>query len=206
MVVHHVGEVIGGEPVGLDQNHVVQLRVIHRDISVQLVMEGGTAFLRVVLPDDEGHSRGKICLNLLFGKMQAVLVVGHDLLTVHHPLQGIQAFLGAEAVISLALVHQFFGILHVDAFLLAHTLDVGAYRSADIRSLIMNQPRALQGIVDDLLGAFHIAFLVRILDAKQVIAALMLGNQVGVKRGSEVSHMHPPRGARCVSRSDLVHD
>ena len=40
MVVHHVGKIIGGIAVGFDQDHIVQLGIIYRDISVDLIMEG----------------------------------------------------------------------------------------------------------------------------------------------------------------------
>ena len=80
MVIHHVGEIIGRETVGLDEDHVVQFFVFHSDIPVELVVEGRCTFLRVVLTDDIGHTGGEVLFNLLFGQMQAVLVVDVDLL------------------------------------------------------------------------------------------------------------------------------
>lgn len=43
VVVHHVGEVIGGQAVGLDEYLIVQRVVFHGDISEGHVVEGGSA-------------------------------------------------------------------------------------------------------------------------------------------------------------------
>ena len=82
MVVHHVGEVVGGVSVGFNEDHIVQLRVIHTDIAVNVVVEGGGPLLGVILTDHEGHSGLQIGLHLFLGKAQAVLIIGHDLLSV----------------------------------------------------------------------------------------------------------------------------
>ena len=185
VVIHHVGKVIGGEAVGLDEDHVVQLGVVHGDVAVDLVVEGGRPLLRIVLPDHEGLSRGKVRLDFLFGKAKAVLVIGHDHLAVDFSLQGIQSLLVAEAVVCFAFLHQLFRVLHVNAGLHALRLDVGTVPFVLVRTLVVDQTCLLKGAVDDLRGAFHKASLVRVLDAedKGAVIALMLRDEVSVERG-----------------------
>ena len=49
MIVYHIGKVVGGIAVRLNQDHVVQLSVIHRNVPVDIVMEGSRPFRRVIL-------------------------------------------------------------------------------------------------------------------------------------------------------------
>ena len=66
MVVHHVGEIIGGQAVGLEEDLVVQLGVVHGDVPVHRVVEGGGA-LGNTLTDDIGLSSGHPGLRLIQG-------------------------------------------------------------------------------------------------------------------------------------------
>ena len=207
MVVHHIGKVIGGKAIGLDQDHVVQLSIVHGDVSVKLVVEGGGAFPRVILTDHIGHAFFQVLFHFLPGKGQAVLIVLHDLLAVYGLLQGLQTLLGAEAVIGLTLLHQHLCILQIDPLGLTLRLYIGAAASVLVRSFIVDQSRFLKGPVDDVNGSLHLTFLVRILDTKEEISSLMLGDQIGIKRRSQVSHMHPPCGrgrVTCTNFHDLL--
>ena len=89
MIVHHIGEIVGWEAVGFNQNHVVQLRVVHADVSVNLVVERGRSLCRIVLADNERLSCRQVRLYLLLGQVQAVLVIGHNLLAVYCLLQAV---------------------------------------------------------------------------------------------------------------------
>ena len=67
MIVYHVGEIVSRETIRLDQYHVVQLRVVYGDISIDVVMECGRSLCRIVLTDDKGLACCKVCLDFLFG-------------------------------------------------------------------------------------------------------------------------------------------
>ena len=82
VVVDDIGEIVGGIAVGLDEDHVVKLFILDRDIAVELVREGRGAFLGIVLADDIGHARSEIFLHFFFGQMETVLVVDIDLLAL----------------------------------------------------------------------------------------------------------------------------
>ena len=197
MVVHHVSKIVGGVAVGLDQDHVIQFRVFHRNVSVNLIMEGGGSFRGIVLTDHVGHARRKLRFHLFLRQMQAVLVIHVDLLARNRTGEGGKALLIAEAVIGLSLFDQLFGIFQIDALLLTFALHIGAHAAVLVRSLVMDESRLLKGSVDDVHGSLHISFLVRILNAQDEIAAFMLGDQIRIQRGTQISHMHSARGTGC---------
>ena len=89
VIVHHIGEIVGWESVGFNENHIVQLRVVHADISVDLVVERGRSLCRIVLADNKRLSCRQVGLYLLLGQVQAVLVIGHNLLAVYCLLQAV---------------------------------------------------------------------------------------------------------------------
>ena len=141
-------------------------------------MESRGAFLGVVLANDKRLACGKICLNLFFGQGQAVLVIYGDLLTIHNfGLQGSQSLLVTETVISFSLIDQFLGIFHINTGFHTFTLHVRTITAVLIRAFVMYQSGLLQGTIDDLGSAFHIALLVGILDTEHEISAGMLCNQ-----------------------------
>ena len=53
MVIHNVCEVVGWVSVGFDKDHIVELCVVYRDISVDLIVECCSSLFRVVLADNE---------------------------------------------------------------------------------------------------------------------------------------------------------
>ena len=93
-------------------------------------------------------------------------------------VQGLQPLPGAEAVIRFAFVNQAAGILAVDCAALA--LDIGADGAADIRPLIVGQAGDAQRVIDDLHRLGDVALLVGVLNAQDKVAAVMLGDQIGI--------------------------
>ncbi len=175
MIVHHIGKIIGGVAVRLDQNHIVKLRIVHRDISVQFVMEGSAPLSGIVLADDEGLPCRQIRLYLLFAQRQTVLVINGDFLSLHHlRLQGRQSFLVTEAIVGLPLLHELFGILHVNSGFHPFALHIRPVSAVLVRPLVVLQPHPLKGAVDDLRSPLHESLLIRVLDTEHKVAALML--------------------------------
>ena len=205
MIVHHIGEIVGGIPVRLDQNHVVQLRVVHSNIPVNLIAEGGGPGSGIVLADHIGHSRRQLLLHFLLRQGETVLVVNADLLSADDLAALLQALLIAETVVSLALLDQLLGIFQVDPLLLTLALYIGPHAAVLIRALVMHQPSGCQCAVDDVHRPLHIAFLVCVLYPQDKISALMFRDQIGVQRGSQIAHMHPSRGTGGKSCSDSFH-
>ena len=76
---------------------------------------------------------------------------------------------------------------------------------SDIRSFIMMQTDFLHGIVYDFDSAFHVTFLIGILDTQNKISVLMLGNQIFEQCCSQISDVHIPGRTWCKSCSYFFH-
>ena len=67
MVIYNVCKVIGRIAVRFDQDHIVQLGILYRDISVNLIMEGCGSLRRIVLTDYIRDPCCQLCFYLFFG-------------------------------------------------------------------------------------------------------------------------------------------
>ena len=104
MVIDDIGKVIGWISIGFNEDHIVQLRVIYADISINIIMESGGSFRRVILADNIWNTRCQFFLDLFFGKMETMLIINHDLLTGHFLFQVFQTFFVAETIIGFTLI------------------------------------------------------------------------------------------------------
>ena len=64
MVVDDVGEVVGGEAVGLHEDLIVDVIVVEGDVAAQLVAKGGGGVLRDLHADDVGSAFGQVGVDL----------------------------------------------------------------------------------------------------------------------------------------------
>ena len=206
VVVHHVGEVVGGHPVAFDQDLVVQLGIVHLDVAVDHIVKGGDPLGRDLLPDHIGFARRQPGGDLPGGQVAAVaVIVGHLAGGLLFGVQGFHPLFGAETVVGFAGLDQLLGILFEKAHALA--LDIGPHRAADVGAFVPGQAGSPQRVVDDVGRAFHQAALVGILDAQDEGAAVVAGLQVGVQRGAQVAHMHVAGGRRRKAGADGIgHD
>ena len=203
VVVHNVGKVVGGHPVGLDEDLVVHLAVVHLDVAVHHIVKAGHALAGDLLADDVRLACGKALFHFLLGQFAAAaVVVSHLTGSALLGVQSLQALLGAEAVIRLALCHQLLGILLEHTHALA--LHIGAHGAADIRALVPQKAGLPQGVVDDIHSALHIAALIGILDAQDEGAILVLGHQVGVQGSTQVANVHITRRRRRKTGADFI--
>ncbi len=199
MVIHHVREIVGRIAVRLDQNHIVHLTVLHRDVSVVDVMERRGSLRRHVEADHMRHAGGQLLLNLLLRQMETVLVIGRIFLPVDHGLQTFEPFLRAEAVVGVPLSYQLLGVFPVNPRLHPLGLHIGPDASVPVRTFVIVKARFLQRAVDDIHRALHIALLIGVLDPKHENAPGMPGNQIRIQSRAKISHMHLPRGTGCKS-------
>ena len=81
-----------------------------------------------------------------------------------------------EQVLRVRLVH-----------VLALGLAVGAERAADIRAFVVSEARLPHALVDQVDCAGDLALLIRILDAEDELAAVLLGQQIGIQRRAQPS-------------------
>ena len=180
MIIHNVSKIIGGISVGFDEDHVIQLRIVHGDVPVNFIMEGCGSLGGVILTDNIGHTRRQLFFHFLTGQAETVLIIYIDLFPCHRTGQCSQSLFITEAVISFSFFHQFPGIFQIDSLRLALTLDVRADTAVLIRAFIMLKACFFQSPVNDLHGPLHETFLIRVLNPKNEISTFMLGNQIGV--------------------------
>ena len=188
VVVHHVGEVVGGQAVGLDEHVVVQRGAVHLHVAVEQIVKTGLALGGHVLADDVGLARLDAALDLLRGEMQAVLVVFEGLaLLLRLRARLVQPLPGAEAVVGAAAPDQFLRIGQVEVAPLR--LDVGAVLAAHVRAFVVGKAGGGQRGVDLFHRAGNFALLVGVLDAQDELAAVAAGEQIGVKRRAQAAQV-----------------
>ena len=188
VVVNDVGEVIGGQSVGLNEHLIVQVGVVHGHIAIDGVVEGGVTG-GDLLTDDVGFPSGQLGVDLLLAQVAAVAVVfGHFALGGSGFPQLFQALLGAEAAIGQALFHQQLGVFLIIGHPLG--LDIGANGAAHVGAFVVVQVAALHGALDDGHSVLYLPLLVGILDAQDEFALVVAGDEVGVEGGAQVAHMH----------------
>ena len=151
--------------------------------------------MRDALADDEGLARGGAAVGLLPGHIAAGVVL---------VLEALGALLGlfAEAAVGVAALHQQLGVLHVQRAPLR--LHVGAHGAAHVRAFVMREPALAHGLVYDVHGALDKALLVRVLYSQYEFAPRAARDEVGVKRGAQIAHVHVARRAGREPGADLA--
>ena len=71
VVVHHICKVVGGHAVGLDEDLVVHLAVVHLDVAVHHIVEAGHALAGDFLADNIGFPGSKTLFHFLLGQVAA---------------------------------------------------------------------------------------------------------------------------------------
>ena len=205
MIINHVGKVIGGHAILLNQHHIVHgLGIGEGHVSKDGIMIAGFPFGGGVHANGPGKAGIQLALNLRLGKMKAMLVVLPGAAGgLHSGPAGVNFFLGAEAVIGMAGLHQLLGVGQIQILPLA--LNIGTAGAAYVRAFIPGKAAAFQGFIDDLCGPGNKALLIRILNAEDELAAVFAGIEIIIQRGAQAAQMHKAGGAGGESGSD-VHD
>ena len=205
VVVHHVGQVVGRETVGLYNYEIVQDIGLKGYLSPDLVVKADPYVGRNPEPD-YGHIRITPGPGLIFGQVPTSFVVfGRQLFAGLLLPHLIQPGRGAVAVVGIALAQQFFGVLMVDVQPLR--LEIGAKLTPDLRALVPVKLKPAKALQDRLGGPVHSAALVGVLYADNETAAVMPGEKPVEQGGAYVAHMGYPSGAGGVADSHLLgHD
>ena len=111
-------------------------------------------------------------------------------------------FRRAEATIGVAAGDELFGIFLVDRLALA--LHIGTESAALFGAFIGDDVRGGKALVDDLACAFDEAFLIRVLDAQDEVAALGLREEIAVKRRAQIADVHVARGTGREARAYTI--
>ena len=122
-------------------------------------------------------------------------VVTRILLVLHLFLAHLIKSLGrAEAGIGMSAADQGLDVTVID--FTALSLAVGFIRAADVGAFVILQTQPAQAIIQLLLGAFHRALGVGILQAHEELSTRLFGEQVTVESGASGTEVHVSRGGR----------
>ena len=117
VIIHHIGKVVSRITIRFNQDHIIQLTVIHRDITVNIIVESSRPFSRIVLSDHIRNAFRKLCVHFLFRKLQTMLIIYIDFLPGDRSGQCRQPVLIAETIIRFAFFHQFFFTILLPSYL-----------------------------------------------------------------------------------------
>ena len=163
-------------------------------MAVERIVKAGGAGQGNVLPNDEGLAGLHAAQRFFLGDVQAVLVILPLLALGRRGVPAfLQFFLGAEAGIGRALLHQLQRVGHIQIPPLG--LDVGTVITAHVRAFVIVQPGQTHTLVDHVHRARNLPFLVGILNAQDELAAVLTGEQVGIQGGAQAAQMQVAGGA-----------
>ena len=213
VIVHGVGEVVGGDTVGL-QKHEVLIVDGHLQLAAHQILEGDL-LLAVAVGQQTEHpriARGQILLHVLHGE----LAVGQHLgpsrgglgLPVHALdlgllvglLQGLQLLLGGEDGVGLALGHQLLGEdvveMGAEALLVGTVVtDIGDLAvGAQDGALVKVDAVALQGGNQTLGGTGNLALGVGVLNAEVEHAPRLVRQTLAHHNGEQTAEVDEARG------------
>ena len=178
VIIDDIGKVISRQAVLLDQHVVIKRRAFRLNMAEEKVVKGGDSLCRDVLADHAGFAGLHSAPGFLARDAEAVLVI----LKCFSPRGGsltplLQLLLGAKAGIGVSGFYQLEGIgqIHV----LALGLDIGAVFAADIRAFIIIQSCRAQRIINQLHSARHFTLLISVFNAKDELAPVFTGKQIG---------------------------
>ena len=213
VIVHRVGEVVGGDAVGLEQDEVLIVDG-HFQLAADEILEGDL-LLAVAIGEqaqNPGIACGQVGLHLFHGELavgQHLCLTGGGLgLPVHvldlgllvGGLQSVQLLLCGEYGVSLALGNQLLGedVVEVGAEALlvgAVVTDVGHLAvGAQNGTLVEVDAVALQGGDETLGGTGHLALGVGILDAEVEHAARLVSQTLANHDGEQTAEVDESRG------------
>ena len=186
-VVHHVGQVVGGHAVALEQDFVVQIQGIDTHPAANAVLKFNLFVARQLDADHVRFTRSQPTLHVFRWEGQAVFH-GRPCDAVVLPVgipcglgafaYQLQVFRGVKRVVCVAVGDQLIGVLAVHGFALG--LAVRSMGPAHALAFVGRNAAPSQSLQNVLLRTRDKAGLVRVFNAQQEFAAVLLGKQVVV--------------------------
>ena len=198
VVVDDVGQVVGRQAVGLEQDGVSDLGVGHGDVAADDIGDDRRTLQRGLEADGKGRPGRFAGGKLVRGQIAAAPVIA--LIATSGFLGGATLFqlVGrAEAFVGVVVVQQPLRPLAVEVGALA--LDVGTMGAADAGAFVPVETHPAQGVDEGLRRALDGAFLVGVLDAQDELAAVFAGEHPVIEGGARPADMEVAGGAGCES-------
>jgi len=168
MVVNDMSEMIGRESIGLEQDGILQPRIVKFDSSANDVFAKGFACQRHFEADDIGHPRSFQPRHSLRRGVTIAAVITAPGLT-----HGFKFFRAGKALVGMAMVNQ-----PMRPFLIQFKpfgLNIGAVITAMPRAFINIHPQPVESLKDEFEGARDKTFAVGIFDAQDKLTAMTAG-------------------------------
>ena len=188
MVVDDVCKIVCRHPVPFDENLILKLIIVYRDVAVNNVMERRCARKRHLLTDNVWVACIKMRLDFFLGEVAAVAVIAL-VFTIFMRMLRI-----AEAAVRKALLNELLRIFFVNFLTL--TLNVRAAVAADVRTFIRNYVSSIKSAFDEINSVRHKACTVRILNAENECAVICLSEKITIECCPKIADMHIPRRTR----------
>ncbi len=207
MVVHDIGEVIGGQVVGTLVEHlVVEYRRVDGHLAAEQVVDHHVASRL----DEEAHHIGGAAIH-----QSLHLLGGHGERVAHRQAcrgvilevgsgraGGVKLGGGVKGDICLAGVEKHLHVLAIDVATLA--LLVGAIGSALAHTFVNLYAKPCERLVDIVLGSGHKTLRVGVLDAEYHVTAVTAGEKIVIKGSAHSSDMKGACGRGGKSYSDFT--
>ncbi len=203
VVVHDIGQVIGGKPVRrLIKHLVVERGGVHRHIAANEVVHADLLVFRhheadhpLVAPLDAGTHLFRR-QRQRSGKLPAHLIVISERFAslLRLRAQPVQCVGGVERIVGMARFDQLQGILQVD--FPAFALPVGAVRAAFAHPFVGPDAAPLQRIENILLRAGYVPVRIGVFDADDKVAARPACEKIVVERRPDAAHVQGARRTR----------
>ncbi len=177
VIVDHIGQVVGGEAIGFQQNLIVNLGVFEAHLAAQTIHHDGLAGFRHSQADDKRLARGGPRVRDSRVQAATVPVVAHEVrLALLLGAQLVQSLGGAEAAVGRAGCDQVGDLASVNVSALG--LAIGAVGAAHVGPFVPGKPYPAQGAQDGRLGLRRGARAIRVFDAQDELPAMALGEHV----------------------------
>ncbi len=190
MIVHDHRMQIRGRAVAAQDDHVVQLGIGHAHAALHQVVDHRLALTRHTQADRRRHASG--CVRRIAIAPGAV-IPGRAPLGGGALAHGAQFLGAAVATIGVAAGQQRLGHLGM----------AGGASRLEQRLLVRRKPEPGQALEDHVHRLLGVALAVRVLDAQQVLAAVVAGKQVVEQRGADAADVQKAGGAGGEAGADL---
>ncbi len=181
VIVHHDGVEIGGRAVAAQDDHVIQLRVLHADLALDQIVHHGGAGLRDAQADDGGDAGGRV----RGVAVPPASVVARGAAFGGGALAHFTQFFGAGvAAVGAAGGDQFVGDLGV----------AGGAGGLEDGRFVRVQAEPGEALEDDVHGLLGAALAVRVLDAEEELAFVVAGEEVVEEGGAGAADVEEAGG------------
>ena len=193
MIVYYVCEVVRGHSVRLDQNVVLEIFEVYRNVAEHFVVIRSVPARGNVLTYDVRFASVDALLYFGFRKRKTVLVVFGRAAFVKRA----EPFLCAEAIVRVAALYELLRVFEIYGFALR--LNVRTAVAAYDRAFVVVYARFVERGNYNVHRALYFARLVGVFYAKNKLAAVLFGEKIGIQRRAQPAYMKIARGARCKS-------